>query len=367
MQRRFLIWYAAFVAIFGLLFPMAVVYCVDPLQFFRRAAYLPVFSTNERYQLPGLARNYDYDTVIVGTSMTQNFYLSYADRELGAHTLKLAISGSSAHEQFLVLSLAVRTGKVRRVLWGLDQWEFRGPPDRVRDDLGVFPYYFYESNPQGCFWYLFNGSTFWDSLKILSEPTRFLGRTTARVPDDWNTFDKFYQFKRTNAIRDFFNPINSKGLDDPLVLKAYDLAVMERSFRQNTLTLIKSHPEIEFNLFYPPYSILNTKFYQLHYPALFERLIDFQNFTMKVLVRIGNVRLFDFSDVMPITHNLDLYKDMGHFNVGVNEYIVRSIATGVHLVDQKDPEASTRRLRVQTENYPEPVGPAVIGQGSETK
>ena len=364
MQRHFLTWYAAFVVAFGLLFPMAVVYCVDPLQFFRRAGYVPVFSTNERYQLPGLARNYDYDTVIVGTSMTQNFYLTYADRQLKARTLKVAISGSSAHEQFLVLNLAIRTGKVRRVIWGLDQWEFRGSPNRVRDDLGVFPYYLYGSNWLGYFWYLFNGSFFSDSLQILSEYNRFNGPVSSRIPDDWNTFDKFYHFGRNNAVRDYFNPKNSEGLDDPSVLKAYDLATMEESFQENTLALVKLHPEIEFNFFYPPYSILNAKFYQAHYPALFDRLIDFQNLTTRALVGVRNVRLFDFSDVSSITHDLDLYKDIGHFNVGVNEFIVRSIATGDHLVDPKDPDASTRHLRMQAEAYPEPASPNV-GTGEQ--
>src|SRR5207244_2667821 len=121
--------------------PMTIVYAVDPMQFFRRAAYAPVFSTNERYQLPGLAKNYDYDTVIAGTSMSQNFYPSYANKVLGARVLKVAISGSSAHEQFLILNVAVRTGKVKRVIWGLDEWAFSGAPDRVRDDLGMFPHY----------------------------------------------------------------------------------------------------------------------------------------------------------------------------------------------------------------------------------
>src|SRR5579871_3770468 len=143
MAKRYLAWYAGFVVSVGLVGPMLMVYAIDPLQLFRRAPYAAVFSTNERYQLPGLARNYDYDTVIVGSSMAQNFYLGYADRELRARTLKLAISGSSAHEQFLILNVALRTGKVKRVVWSLDQWEFRGSPQRVRDDLGVFPYDLY--------------------------------------------------------------------------------------------------------------------------------------------------------------------------------------------------------------------------------
>jgi hypothetical protein len=354
MARRYLLCYLFFVLIFGGIFPIGVVYAVDPMQVFRKASYLPIFSTNERYQIPGLIRNYDYDTVIVGTSMAQNFYTDYVNRKLGAHVLKIAISGSSAHEQFLVLSLALRTGKVRRVIWGIDQWVFRGSPERVRDDLGAFPYYLYATNALGYFWYLFNGSNFLESVLIITEPARFMTSHSPEVPNDWNTFDRYYRYSHVNAIRDYFNLKNSEGLDDPVTLLAYDLDVMRRSFEKNTAALIRCYPDVVFDVYFPPYSILNGKFYAVHFPFLFDRLIDFQNIVMKELVGLPNVRLFDFSDVSWVTHDLDLYKDMGHFKASINEFIVDSIASDQHRVNPHDPEASTRRLRQQVESYAAP-------------
>lgn len=355
MARRYLLCYLLFVLVLGVIVPMGVVYAVDPMQFFRKAFYLPVFSTNERYQIPGLARNYDYDTVIAGTSMAQNFYLDYADKKLHARVLKIAIAGSSAHEQFLALSVALRTGKVKRVIWGIDEWVFRGSPERVRDDLGVFPYYLYGTNALGYFWYLYNGSIFWQAISILTDRTRFANFRAWDVPNDWNTFDKYYPFGRTIAIRDYFNPKNVEGLDDPVVLSTYDLEVMKRSFEENTATLIRRYPEVVFDIYFPPYSILNGKFYQVHFPFLFDRLIDFQNLVGEELVKLPNVRLFDFSDVSSVTHDLDLYKDMGHFKASINEYIIDLIASDRHRIDPRDPEASTRRLRQQVESYVAPT------------
>ena len=46
---------------------------VDPLQFYRRASYPPLLSDALRFQNPGLARNYDYDTLILGTSVSLGF------------------------------------------------------------------------------------------------------------------------------------------------------------------------------------------------------------------------------------------------------------------------------------------------------
>ena len=94
---------------------------IDPLQFYHKATwYSPVFSTEQRYQNPGLARNYDYDTIIIGTSMTENFIPAEVDKALGGKTLKLSIRGSTADEHFKIASLALQTGKVKKVLWGLD-------------------------------------------------------------------------------------------------------------------------------------------------------------------------------------------------------------------------------------------------------
>lgn len=356
-SRYYLVWHAVFAVLFCLLLPMSIVYAVDPMQFFRRAPYEPAFSTNERYQLPGLARNYDYDTVIVGTSMAQNFYPSYADKVLGGRVLKLAMSGSSAHEQFLILNVAIQTGRVKRVLWGVDQWVFRGPPDRVRDDLGAFPYFLYEQNPLGRFWYLFNGTILSQSFDILRDRKRLFGVSDGSVPDAWNTFDKFYEFNRSRAVGDYFNPLNFKGLGEASMLASTDLAVMEKSFGANLIDVVRSHPGIAFDIYFPPYSILNAKFYSVYAPEMYRRMIAFQNVMIRKLMSFSNVRLFDFSDVTEITENLDLYKDMGHYNVSVNEWILRSIAAGNHRVEAADPEASTRRLQAQVSAYMVPNKP----------
>ncbi len=213
MHGRYLRWYAAINILTCVAVPMAITYVVDPLQFFRRAWYAPVWSTNERYQNPGLARSYDYDTVIIGSSMTQNFYPSYVDRVLGARTIKLSISGSTAHEQYLILRVALDTGKPKRVIWAIDDWAFRGAPDRVRSDLGPFPFFLYDTNPLGYVQYLFNGSIFSDALAILRDRARLSAPSSDRPPDDWDTFDKFYRFGRERALADYFNPLNRSATD----------------------------------------------------------------------------------------------------------------------------------------------------------
>jgi len=86
-------------------------FIIDPLQFYHSAFYKPVFSKQQRYQNPGLVKNYKYDTIIIGSSMSENNVPSYLNAKMEVNALKLSIMGSSAKEQYIIAILAQDTGK----------------------------------------------------------------------------------------------------------------------------------------------------------------------------------------------------------------------------------------------------------------
>lgn len=102
-------------------------YCFyRPITIYHRPSwYTPLLSEEERYQNPGLAKNYDYDNIIIGTSMTENFLPSQVDASLGGTTLKLSMEGSTVDEHYKIAKLALETGKVKQVLWGLDYFSLK--------------------------------------------------------------------------------------------------------------------------------------------------------------------------------------------------------------------------------------------------
>ncbi len=91
-------------------------YFVDPLQIYRRDSD-PVFYKNMRYQIPGLIKQYEFDTIMVGTSHSANFKPSDLDPYLGSSSLNLSANASSGWEQSKVVSLALATRPVTTVLW----------------------------------------------------------------------------------------------------------------------------------------------------------------------------------------------------------------------------------------------------------
>ena len=72
---------------------------IDPfLHYHKGQDFLEYPLRDERYQNDGIARHYDYDSIITGTSMCQNFKCSEFDELWGAQAIKIANSGATYHE-----------------------------------------------------------------------------------------------------------------------------------------------------------------------------------------------------------------------------------------------------------------------------
>jgi hypothetical protein len=76
--------------VFGILSIGGVNYIVDPFQQYRVKTFYPIAFTNQRYQNAGLSKNFEYDSLILGTSMTENFILDEVEKK--------ALEGFEPHE-----------------------------------------------------------------------------------------------------------------------------------------------------------------------------------------------------------------------------------------------------------------------------
>lgn len=107
-------------SIICILLVVSINFITDPYQHYRKTTIYPAFlGGDQRYLNPGLAKYYKYNGVIIGTSMTEKFYIPLVDKTFNSSFLKLSISGSTAYEQNLILSKAIQTKQVKKVIWGL--------------------------------------------------------------------------------------------------------------------------------------------------------------------------------------------------------------------------------------------------------
>ena len=123
MEHQYKKYVLKFIAVFAavLILIAGFVYVSDPYVYYHKEGiYKRTFTKNfnMRYQMPGLIRNLDYETLFVGTSMSHNFREEKIDEVLDTKSLNATISGSSAREQREAVELAMKSRDIESYLLG---------------------------------------------------------------------------------------------------------------------------------------------------------------------------------------------------------------------------------------------------------
>ena len=336
-------------------------FVVDPLQLF---GYFHLgrqwYSPDSRMQDAGLIRSQDFDTIFMGTSLAVHFRQSEIDHALGVKSVKLAMSGSTSVEQSFVLAAALRRHP-RLVIWQIDDWIFRDAPDIASDNY--IPADLYRMNAKGIAGYLFSLETARESLWIALrgvKPMEAVAHALSAAQylkfqgDDLNELnalpayiDLSTAYNATKARASFAHYLKAPGE----IAAGYDYAAMVRNFERDAVGLIAGHPDVTFDIYFPPYSILQFVSMRDASPATLKIVYDFSAYANRRLTSLPNVRLFDFRDAKEITHDLSNYADTIHHSPTIDIKILSYIAAGYYLVTRELPTASIERLKQQVEAY----------------
>lgn len=322
-----------FLSIIAVILSAAFNYLVDPLQFYHKAYYVkPDFYKQERFQNPGFAKNFDYDTVIIGTSMMQNFSPAYIKQKLGFDSIKLSMSGSTIAEQEMILELAIKSGKVKNVIWGLDFSSLSTKKNEVRDSDVEFPYYLYNNNIFDDYRYLFNSTTTELSITAIINKLSNKSYNEAKMLENYSNWDKSAKYGSKYAINEYKKLIEKKNTNT----SSFMWDDIQWNIDNKVINIMSKNSNINFYLFYTPNSVLAGRYY---YEIGQEVLANFSA-SKKYLVDscndLKNVRLYDFHSVKEIVCDLELYKDQSHHNTKVNKAIIDSIANNINTIDSKN-------------------------------
>ncbi|AIQ53717.1 copper amine oxidase N-terminal domain-containing protein [Paenibacillus sp. FSL R7-0331] len=290
---------------------------LDPLQFYHKSSwYTPLFSEEERYQNPGLAKNYDYDNIIIGTSMTENFLPAQVNQSIGGTTLKLSMEGSTVDEHYKIARLALETGQVKQVIWGLDYFSLKLETESASAD---FPDYLYDNKLWNDYRYWFNSSVYRQfALSIKS----MLEGTAGKELELLNNWNEEVSFGKKNAAEAYLQAsdnelyfgVNEEGTDQ-----------LKEHFNTYILPLLEAYPDVKFHFYYPPYSVMRQVAWYNDNPVRFANQLVMRKWMYGQFSRYSNVSLYDFQSASGWTYNLDLYKDLSHHSGEVNSRIAEAI------------------------------------------
>jgi hypothetical protein len=298
----------------------------------------------------------------MGTSLAIHFRQCDIDRILGVKSLKLAMSGSSSREQTFVLAAAMARHP-KRVIWEIDDWIFHDTPEIDAD--AHLPVDLYRGNAKGIASYLLSGATareaLWIAARSIPPFKRLLSplanEALFKFPlasvDDINALQPtedvgaLYNAKRAMAaFRYITDPVRSKYLLDDT---DYDMKV--RVFERDAIGLIRANPDVTFDIYLPPYSILQWVALRETSPETLQSVYAFSAYFCRRLMDFPNVRLFDFRSVKDVTHDLNNYSDVIHHSPAIDLKVLDWLARGRYRVDRARPTKYLDELKAQVEAY----------------
>ena len=273
---------------------------------------------DERYQNDGIARHYEYNAIITGTSMCQNFLASEFDTLWGAQTIKLTHSGASYHESCNTIERALSYQEdVEYVLCSLDGSFMNTPWDY--NTYEGYPTYLYDNNPFNDVKYLLNKEVVPKTIAVINY-TRVGNKTTSK--DEYGFWGNYKTYGKESVLKSF---VLQEKTEHIYMLTKEDKAQIEENITKNFLQLAQDNPDVTFYFFFPPYSICHWEGLQrsgqlgLHFEA--------QKMVTEILLSMDNVEIYDFSKRTDIIGNLDNYTDTLHYGPWVNSEILEMIHT----------------------------------------
>ncbi len=283
---------------------------------------------DERYMNDGIVRNFEYDAILTGTSMTQNFKPSQFDAHYGTTMVKVPFAGGSYKEINRLLQRAfAENDNIRYVVRGLDLTGLIRDKDMwTHED---YPDYLYDDNIWNDVEYVLNKDIYFTFTEYVF--------TFMDVGGKSSTFDIYqnwawnYEYN-ANAMKESWERDERVEEENPLTEE--DIQIIVENMEQNVLDLVKEYPETKFYFFIPPYSICYWD--SLVRNGELDKVIDAQQLQIELLLEYPNVKVFSFFDEIDIICNLGYYKDAIHYNQYVTDFIMESMINGENLITEEN-------------------------------
>lgn len=312
----------------ALLFVALIVIVIDPyFHYHKPFSFLSYRLYEERYTNDGISRHFDFDAVITGTSMAQNFKPSEMDALFGTHAVKETFSGAGYQELSENLERTLRRNPdLKTVLWVVDYNGFLRDYDWKQYEN--YPDYLYDDNPFNDVSYLFNKSILYHG--VLSNVRMTLSR------EESTTMDEYSSWKRDSGLEYILHSYDRNSVTKELNtgFGEKEQAKVTKTITANITDLINRYPDVTFYVIYPPYSI--CYFDALVLKGTLAKQLQAEKTATELLLSCPNVKLYNFYDQYEVICNTDYYCDDGHYSAEVNSMMLKWIAEDTGLVTKEN-------------------------------
>lgn len=319
-------WFFCFLTIaLSLLFLcVLLVVAIDPYFHFHRPLNgIGYRMGNQRYMNDGIARNFEYNAVITGTSMCENFSTSQFDTLFGVTSVKLPYAGAGNLEICESLERTLEYQKdVKLVLCPIDYASFFNAWNAEGYNETEYPSYLYDNSIWNDYRYIFNKETL---LKGVLPSIFYTVKGEHGISmDDYS------------VVEGAVGPevvLPSERPQKTSIQQEYTIdreSAVKENIEKNCLKIVKEHPDIQFLFFFPPYSIAEWEDYVAR--GTFEMTMKAQMTIAAELLQYSNVKLYGFLAEYEMITDLNNYLDAKHYTKDISSRLLDWIAEESHLL-----------------------------------
>lgn len=318
------------------------VFILDPFEHYRESAILPLYD-QESYNNPGIARNYDYNAAIFGTSMVEMCHPSVIDEVFNVSSVKLPMRGSHTAQMGWQLSHVFDKRSLKLAILAVDTYSLMGPVDDREEIVD----YLWNDDLLDDVNYLLNRDV------LLVKLPRLLKNRGCSV---LRKRDNMYQW--VDVVFSESSVLSAVSFTKQQPVHEADERI-ERStanIRNNLIPFIEEHPETRFLVYMPPYSA--AYWYQVMRGGLMEQQFRSRKLVAEMLLAYPNIEIYDFSCRIDWIENLNNYFDYSHHSTKISDELIRAMAKGENRVYAlEDMEMGNEIIRQSAKRFAEKYEP----------
>lgn len=293
-----------------------LVWTVDP----HYRYHMPLFYDTVYYELyataPRFLKSEKYDLLMLGTSMTRNFFLNDINEAFGCQSVKLAASGGTMFDlkKFFDLAKAAKGGELKRVVFSLDIYSLNKLSPHWKEFSHLYREDFKEE-----YKYFFSRQTYSSMFYLMKRKLRPKKKRMFQT-DRNRMFSTEYpgmRFGLQAVLRDAWHNEKAHHTQTPYI------PASEKTLREQFLPIFDRNPDMHFTVYLPPYHIYTYCQSELFGES--EALIRQRSAVMKELIKRPNVTLYDFQADPSYVCNHDYFSDVQHFSSHAARRVLRDL------------------------------------------
>lgn len=317
MEQKFIkSFFIRTISLLGIL--IAVVVIFDPFyQYHKPLPGLKSVLTDKEYQCVGTLRTFDYDSLIVGSSVCENYNNRWFDEGFDCTAIKAIRSYGATADLCYLLDIAYQYQDLKYVFYNIDPSSLSADTNTTYESTGC-PMYLYDTNYLNDYSYVINKDV------IMKKIPYMLAFSMKGDYDEGNSYNwaqwKYFGADLATGMYNRRSSVNTMYDGKSYYEKEYEgnIALLESQ--------VTAHPETTFKFFFPPYSMLWWD--SAYRSGERDSYLYKEEQAIAALLEYDNVEIYYYQNEEEIITNLDNYMDIIHFSKDINQLICEKMIAG---------------------------------------